>query len=234
MKASTIHRRSAYARSTSYSHHSQYRGARQPSRFQSKTKNNRHGHAMVGVVLTLVVGIGVVVGFKSGSSITPSKQPVITPNSSQAAAAPAPATNHCADNTLDKFIKISISQRHLWACEGSKVAFESPVITGMEKHDETRTPVGTYKVYGKVTDTRLTGKDSTGSWDRPVSYWMPFLHNEHGVYGFHDATWRPDSEFGTIDPNSEQGSHGCVELPIGVSQQLYNWTPLHTTLSVES
>jgi hypothetical protein len=234
MKASTMPRRPAYSRSTSYSHYqSNYRGGRQPSRLQKKS--NRHGHAMVGLVLCMVVGLGVFVGFRSGSSSTPSKssEAAIVSNQNRAVAA-APATNHCADNTLDKFIKIGISQRHLWACEGHKTVYDTPVITGIENHEETKTPTGTYKIYGKTTDTTLTGKDSTGSWSDPVSYWMPFLDNQHGTYGFHDATWRNDNEFGNVDPNSEQGSHGCVELPLGASKWLYNWSPVGTTLSVEN
>jgi len=186
----------------------------------------------------MVVGVGVVIGFRSGSSSSGAKVsevPVINaPQHQTPAVAPAPVTNQCASNTLDKFVKVSISQGHLWACEGSKQVFDAAVITGMETHEETKTPVGTYKIYGKTTDTRLTGKDSTGSWDRPVSYWMPFLDNQHGTYGFHDASWRPDSEFGKVDPNSDKGSHGCVELTVGASKWLYDWAPTQTTLTVES
>lgn len=153
-----------------------------------------------------------------------------------AAATPAPAqpVNRCAGNTLDKLVKVSINQRHMWACEGSKLVHEAPVITGMLAYASTLTPHGDYKIYAKTTNTTLSGSDEAGSWSRPVHFWMPFLDNEHGTYGFHDATWRPDSEFGNIDPKTDQASHGCVELPLASMEWLYNWAPAHTALTVES
>jgi hypothetical protein len=147
----------------------------------------------------------------------------------------APPTNQCAANGYDKFIKISVSKRHLWACEGQKTVRDSAVITGIEKYDSTRTPVGTYKIYAKQADTVLTGTDEVGSWRMPVDYWMPFLDNQYGTYGFHDATWRKDSEFGNTDPyDSEKASHGCVELPLGEMKWLYEWAPAGTQLAVEA
>ena len=166
-----------------------------------------------------------------------SADPPPTNPSSQATAGgvvtPAPG-NHCAGNTAPKLIKISVSQRHLWACEGNKSVHDTPVITGMLTHPETLTPPGSYHVYGKTTSTTLKGSDSTGSWSRGVYYWMPFLDNEHGTYGFHDATWRPNGDFGKIDPNSADASHGCVELPLSSSKWLYDWTPVRTPVTVES
>lgn len=165
-------------------------------------------------------------GSSSASSNSPAPQ--------SAAAAPVSPVNVCGSNTLEQVIKVSISQRHSWVCEGNKLVYDFPVITGMEAHPETLTPPGTYKIYGKQRDTRLTGSDVAGSWNYPVSYWMPFLSNQHGIYGFHDATWRPDSEFGSIDPNSSDASHGCVELPLAASGWLYSWARVGTTVSIES
>ena len=231
-------RRPAYSRSTSYSHYNAgYRGGRRPANTQKKSINRNK--TMIFVVLALVIGMGIFIGFRSGSSSTAISQtpqsnvPVITPQKTPAVA-PVPVTNPCEGNQLDKFIKISISQRKLWACEGTKLAYDAPIISGKAKHAETITPAGTYKIYGKTTDTRLVGKDSTGSWDRPVSYWMPFLDNQYGTYGFHDATWRPDAEFGKIDPNSEDGSHGCVELTLAAQKWVYEWAPVGTTLTIEN
>lgn len=143
-------------------------------------------------------------------------------------------TDPCAANTLDKLALISISQRHLWACQGSTVAYDSAVVTGMENLPADLTPTGTYHVYGKQTNLYLNGSDSTGSWHDYVYYWMPFLDNQYGVYGFHDATWRPPSAFGNISPYSSNASHGCVELPLATAKWLYNWVSIGTTVTIES
>lgn len=143
-------------------------------------------------------------------------------------------TNYCAGNTEAKFIRVSVEKRHLWACEGEKLVRDSAVITGLRGHAETETPVGTYKIYAKAAGIRLTGSDSRGGWNYPVHTWMSFLDNQYGTYGFHDATWRPDSEFGSISPDSDKASHGCIELPLGHAQWLYNWAPVGTVLTVEA
>lgn len=142
------------------------------------------------------------------------------------------ATNHCSSNTLEKLILVDTSQRHLWACGGSHQVYDSAVVTGYDKLAETITPSGTYKIYAKVTNTTLTGSDSNGSWNRPVYYWMPFLSNQYGVYGFHDATWRSTNAFGNISPDSSDASHGCVELSLAAAKWLYDWAPVGTTLQI--
>jgi hypothetical protein len=78
--------------------------------------------------------------------------------------------NPCANNNLNKLIKVSVSQRHLWVCQGSKVAHHNAVITGMTQQPDTLTPLGTYHIYAKLTNTTLKGHDSTGSWSDPVYY----------------------------------------------------------------
>lgn len=162
----------------------------------------------------------------AGTLSTLSEQPA------KRSSAAALAANHCEGNTLPKFIKIDITDRHLWACEGSKQVKDYPVITGMQQIPENATPPGTYKVYAKATDTRLTGIASTGAWNEPVNYWMPFLDNQYGTYGFHDAPWRKVSEFGNIDPNSTKGSHGCIQMETSAMGWVFNWSEPGTTLTI--
>lgn len=159
---------------------------------------------------------------------------VVTAKVNTAKAAAEELASHCQTNTLGQEVVISISKRHMWACELAKTVYDNPVITGMEMYAADLTPTGTYKIYGKTTDTVLRGSDSTGSWNDPVSYWMPFLSNQYGIYGFHDATWRPDTDFGNIDPNSKEASHGCIEMPLAAAKWLYGWAPVGTTVSIQS
>lgn len=171
-----------------------------------------------------------------GGGGTANDRQAVTPAKSQKAPAAVPAakTNHCSGNTLSKLAVVSIGQRHMWACEHGKTVYDSPVITGMTAHEETLTPPGTYKIYAKQQDTTLTGSDVTGSWNDPVSYWMPFLSNQYGVYGFHDATWRSNSEFGKVSPDSDDASHGCVELPLATSAWLYKWAQVGTAVTIKA
>ncbi|HSX07285.1 MAG TPA: L,D-transpeptidase [Candidatus Saccharimonadales bacterium] len=145
---------------------------------------------------------------------------------------PTPAPTKCTGNTDPHFVLVSISARHMWACAAEQQVYESPVVTGMEKLAADLTPRGTYHVYAKQTNLYLRGSDSTGSWNDYVYYWMPFLNNQYGTYGFHDATWRADTAFGNINPNTSDASHGCVELPLATAKWLYNWGPIGTTVKV--
>jgi len=233
-----------------------YRSDRRPAgrKVSAKTKKPVRKHSYLrNVSLLVLVGVAIFIGFKSGTSnssntashsttshsATKAPAPVVTktpaPTPTAAAATPAATPpNPCASNTLSQLVLVSISQRHLWACQGSQSVYDSPVVTGMEFLAADLTPTGTYHIYGKETDLTLTGSDSTGSWSDPVSYWMPFLHNQYGSYGFHDATWRPNSAFGNISPDSSDASHGCVELPLATAAWLYNWTYVGTTVTIES
>lgn len=150
-----------------------------------------------------------------------------------AALAVADGPKQCASNSLDQLIIVSVGERHLWACQHHKVVYDAPVVTGMEGYPSTLTPRGTYQISSKQTETKLTGSDAAGSWDVNVHYWMPFLQNQHGIYGFHDATWRSNGDFGSVDPNSKNASHGCVELPLNASHWLYDWAPAGTKVVVK-
>lgn len=161
-------------------------------------------------------------------------QPITTPTPQLVAPAVTAPVNNCASNTLDQAVIVSISQRHLWACQQSTVVYDSPVVTGISYLPADLTPTGTYHVYARETDQHLIGSDSTGSWDDFVYYWMPFLHNQYGTYGFHDATWRPANAFGNISPDSADASHGCVEMPLATAKWLYNWIDIGTTVIIEN
>lgn len=224
-----------------YSNRRQPSASPRPSRGRSLNLG-RYGKALVvPLILAAIIGVPLL---RSDPASLPSSATASLTNTGDTTGntKPAPAAsaalpvsdNHCTGNTLDKFIKISVSQRHLWACEAGKQVFDAPVITGLVGHPETETPPGTYRIYAKQQDTTLKGQDSRGAWSYPVYYWMPFLDNQYGTYGFHDATWRPEADFGNIDPHSDKASHGCIELSKTHQAWLYNWASVHTTLTVEN
>lgn len=188
------------------------------------------------LILAALIVLPLLRGNSGPTTSTASNAPTISPESGAAAISTPVLTgkNGCAGNRSDKLVVVSIGQRHLWACQGSKTAYDSPVITGMQAHESTVTPTGTYNIYAKQTNTTLTGSDETGSWSDPVQYWMPFLNNKYGTYGFHDATWRPNNAFGNVSPASGDASHGCVELPLATSAWLYNWSQVGTSVTIEN
>jgi len=143
------------------------------------------------------------------------------------------AVNYCSGNSLSKNVIVVISKQHLYACDYSKAVFNSPVITGYDGNPSNITPVGTYSIFKKFTNVNLTGSDDLGPWNVHVSYWMPFLFNQYGAYGLHDATWRKPDQFGHISPNSKQASHGCVECPLATAKWLYNWLNVGSTVTIE-
>jgi lipoprotein-anchoring transpeptidase ErfK/SrfK len=199
---------------------------------QVQTEPRQNGRKLAGLLFFAAIALGLFLGFRS---IVQQQSNNIDQNSMAANSAAAVAhTNQCANNNLSQFIVVSIGQRHLWACQNHKVVYSTPVVTGIEYLAADKTPTGTYHISAKQTNTTLTGSDTTGNWSDPVSYWMPFLDNQYGTYGFHDATWRPSSAFGHINPNSAQASHGCVELPLAASKWLYGWAQVGTTVTVEN
>ena len=140
-----------------------------------------------------------------------------------------PPVNNCAANTATQAVIVSLSQQHLWVCAGQASVYDTAVTTGATAYGD-GTPTGSWAIYSKQTDRHLTGSDDRGSWDDFVNYWMPF----NGDYGFHDATWRTDNEFGNVPTSSPNASHGCVEMSLAAMTWLYNWSTVGTTLTVTS
>jgi len=192
------------------------------------------------VLALIVAAVGIFV-YKHNQDYGPTSAAVADPakKASQTVRQQVSSTNHCASNTLNQEVIVSISEQHMWACAGVTAAYDNPVVTGMEMYPADLTPTGTYHIYGRQTDQTLAGHDDTGSWSDPVSYWLPFLNNQYGAYGFHDAAWRAASDFGTININNpytaaSHGSHGCVEMPLAAAKWLYDWVNVGTTVIIES
>lgn len=109
----------------------------------------------------------------------------------------------------DTYVEINLTAQHLFFYKDGKLLVESDLVSGnlAKQHG---TPSGSYALTYKTRDAVLRGED----YETPVSYWMPF----NGGVGMHDATWR-----GTFGGSiyKRNGSHGCVNLPYGVAQKIY-------------
>ena len=108
------------------------------------------------------------------------------------------------------YVEVNLSAQKLWFYKNGKLIVSSSLVSG-KVAENMCTPTGVYSLYNKKVDTYLVGED----YKTFVNYWMPF----HGGYGLHDATWR--SSFGG-DIYLYNGSHGCVNLPLGTASKIYN------------
>lgn len=138
--------------------------------------------------------------------------------------------DECAGNTTGKLLTVSISKQHLWACDNTKIVYQSAVTTGASalKNVDDATSVGTWHIFGKYMNTTLKGCDANGCWNDPVAYWMPF----DGSVGFHDASWQT-FPFGSAE-YATGGSHGCVHLPAETAQWIYGWAAIGTTVTIRT
>lgn len=179
-------------------------------------------------ILSVIVGVGYKVDHTSSQTVYKS-HPINNP----AATTKVASVNECANNIATKDIVVSLKQQHIWACQYSTPVFNSPVVTGYTGNPADVTPTGTYYIYTKETNVHLKGSDGVTTWDDPVSYWMPFLFNKYGAYGFHDATWRTPNQFGHISTSSPNASHGCVECPLATAKWIYDWAPVGTQITIK-
>ncbi len=87
--------------------------------------------------------------------------------------------------------------------ENNKIIFISDCTTGKPGTDKA-SPTGKFKIIKKSRKEVLTGPD----YEFHVDYWIPF----DGIqYGFHDANWRKDNEYGR-NVYTYNGSHGCINM----------------------
>ena len=111
----------------------------------------------------------------------------------------------------DTYIEINLTAQHLFYYENGELILETDFVSGNPSKGNA-TEAGVYGITYKQRNDTLVGED----YETPVSYWMPF----NGHVGLHDATWR--YTFGDNIYKSS-GSHGCVNLPYKVAQQLYQY-----------
>ena len=122
------------------------------------------------------------------------------------------------DDLDGKFVVIDISEQKLWLYDNNNVLLSTDIVTGKPSSP---TNLGIFKVYGKQTSRYLTGEDYSSF----VNYWMPF----NGGIGMHDATWR--KKFGG-DIYLDDGSHGCVNMPLDVTDDIYENVSVGTKVLV--
>lgn len=116
-----------------------------------------------------------------------------------------------------RYIDVDLSTQHAYMYDDAgNLVWQSEIVTGKPGQD---TPTGVYRITGKQSPSVLRGgpgPDGSPAYVSEVAYWMPFVGNSIGL---HDATWQ--SSFGG-DRWINNGSHGCVNLPLDLAGALYN------------
>lgn len=119
----------------------------------------------------------------------------------------------------DKYIDVNISTQRMCAYLAGGVQVNCWAIT--TGRNGWNTPVGTFLVQRKAYVTSMPNPPSPYPLNN-IHYVSYFTSQGHAI---HEAWWR--SSFGGQD-YTWNGSHGCVNAPIGVAQFIYDWAPIGT------
>lgn len=119
----------------------------------------------------------------------------------------------------NKYVIVDKSEQRLYLYDDEELILSTPVTTGK---DSTPSDTGLFNIYHKETDRYLTdGK----TYNSHVDYWMPYNKGE----GLHDAKWR--SVFGT-ESYKTSGSHGCINIPTTITDDIYEIVKIGTKVLV--
>ncbi len=186
--------------------------------------------ALAAVVAVLAACTSAVNG--TDSSVPPSPSVRVPPASALATVPDNPAAqpqrvssapvarkpvNHCATNTADQLVLVSVRAQRMWLCHRRTTVRANPITTGM-LGQYTETPTGHYRIEGRTRHTVLTL--NTGA-QYSVQYWIPF---DAPLFGFHDSSWQ-DFPYGSPTYKT-QGSHGCIHMPLKAIAFLYRWADI--------
>jgi lipoprotein-anchoring transpeptidase ErfK/SrfK len=119
-------------------------------------------------------------------------------------------------NDVNKWIEVDLSEQKVYAWDGSNLFLSSLVSTGLPWWP---TPTGEFDIWIKLRATRMEGGEGRYYYNLPNVPYVMFFYNEkvpkYRGFSLHGAYWHND--FGVVH------SHGCVNLPIPVAEQLYYW-----------
>lgn len=135
-----------------------------------------------------------------------------------------------------KSIDVNLSRQDLTAYAGGQKVYHTLVLTGRPGLD---TPLGTYQVFAKLSPTTFYSPfpQSSPNW-YPPSYINYALEFKAGGYFLHDSWWHtkygPGTQVAHTDPvyGEQNGSHGCVSMPLAAAAWLYNWASIGTTVRI--
>ena len=107
-------------------------------------------------------------------------------------------------------IDLSLQQLEILDVSTGEVFLTTDVITGK---DSSPSDIGLFAIYGIRHDTYL----SSDSYNVHVDHFAPY----NGGEGLHDAPWQ-DGNFGKVDFYHKGGSHGCINMPPEITEEVFS------------
>lgn len=116
----------------------------------------------------------------------------------------------------NSYIEIDLTSQHLWIYVDGNLLINTPIVSGNINISGRETPTGVYYIMNKYSPAKLEGP----GYVQPVTYWMPFTNEGHGL---HDAEWINNEgyTFGG-ETYTVRGSRGCINLPPDLAKNIYD------------
>ncbi len=119
----------------------------------------------------------------------------------------------------ERWIEVNLSTQYLIAWQGDAVFLETYISSGRPGFD---TPTGTFFINSKIPSENMEGVIGGEYYNVPeVPDTMYFTNVGHAIHGTY---WH--NNFGT------PMSHGCINVPMGTSNTLYNWASVGTRVEI--
>jgi lipoprotein-anchoring transpeptidase ErfK/SrfK len=113
-----------------------------------------------------------------------------------------------------RWIEVNLTSQTLTAYEGQEPVRHTLVSTGLP---DTPTPPGLFRIYLKLRYDDMEGDD----YHLPK---VPYVMYFYQAYALHGTYWH--ANFG------QPASHGCVNIPTGQAEWLYEWASEGTLISI--
>jgi lipoprotein-anchoring transpeptidase ErfK/SrfK len=113
-----------------------------------------------------------------------------------------------------RWIDINLEQQSIAIYDNNQLVFATLVATGL---DNLWTRPGLFQIYEKHESTAMSGDFSGGTGGYYYLADVPWTLYYDQARAIHGAYWRQKQFFGY------QGSHGCVNLPIGDANWVFAW-----------
>jgi lipoprotein-anchoring transpeptidase ErfK/SrfK len=168
-----------------------------------------------------MVPVGELLAQKYGLSTAPTDQGNIPTYSEDLFVPPPTPTPDVPELPAEgeRWIEINLSSQYLIAWQGDVPFLETYISSG---RPEFATPTGTFYINSKVPSENMEGVIGGEYYNVPeVPDTMYFTNVGHAIHGTY---WH--NSFGT------PMSHGCINVPLGTSNALYNWAPVGTRVEI--